>query len=252
MKYRMVVLAALVFIAPIAESQEKPRTRLAVFAGGSVLYGSGNPWFSPNNQFNLTSADTVVTTSGMDNIGHLGLGVSRPLGNTAIVLRGDLLLNVNGDRPPEPAPYPSFMNVRQALRENTLLASGGLQWDALPWHRFSPYMLTSVGIRRSWISWSRDSLSTCGHVLQPYFAGVCSPWWASIHSRARSSFVQPPRAKEWVASLSTLTMPLTRHSKLPSGAMPLTTRSRKVSVCANDASMARASSMLVAQSTSSA
>jgi hypothetical protein len=159
---RGLLLLALLGITQALPAQEQARTRLSVLVGGSVLYGGGNPWMSGDNDFMLSSSDTLVSSSGMDNIGHVGLGVSRALSNTALVLRGEVLFNQNRASPWHAAisPFPGSPNMRQALRERTLLGGAGLQWDALPRHRMSPYLLTSAGVRASWIGWSRDSSRT--------------------------------------------------------------------------------------------
>lgn len=156
MSARHLLTVAILCAASAAGAQPKAGTHWSLSAGRSVLYGSAQPWISGDNDFMLSSTDTMVQSSGMRNVGHVALGGSRTLSGSALLLRAEVLYNANrGD----PASSPSPTYLRQSLREETMLLGGGLEWDAMPSRSWSPYVLTTAGYRHTWIGWSRDPAS---------------------------------------------------------------------------------------------
>lgn len=137
-------------------AQDTNRTRWSISAGVSYLDAGAGMWVSGTDKYNVSMQDTVVFP-GTDNVGHLALGLARPLGSTALVARAELLYNRNQGKPLD---FTWMPNERRALREDDFVLSAGLQWDARPKGGWSPYLLTTAGLRNTRIGWSTDSLGT--------------------------------------------------------------------------------------------
>ena len=164
---RHAIIGAFVPVALFA--QEPPATRWSLSAGPTMQYGSGQPWISNGTNYFVTSEDTIVTPS-RNAIGHVSLGMSRAISGTALVFRADLLYahsrgggrGFNADSSNDGSPFGLWrnFNTRPALRENTLMLGAGLQWDALPGRAWTPYLLTTAGVRYTRLGWSQDTLGT--------------------------------------------------------------------------------------------
>ena len=147
---------ALLCVASVTLAQEKPHVRWSLSTGPSIAIPGNGVWF-PYDQ----AEDAIAF--GQHGRYHAALGVSRALGGTALVFRGEALYNLSGGSHRNRRamfPYPGFsIFQRYALRDESYALSAGLEWDALPSKAWSPYLLTAAGWEMNRLRWSRDTTS---------------------------------------------------------------------------------------------
>lgn len=147
---------ALICVASVTQAQEKPRVRWSLSTGPSIAIPGNNYWFP------YDPAEDAIG-GGQHGRYHAALGVSRELGGTALVLRGEMLYNVSGSsHRSRHVMYssPEFtIFQRYALRDESYAVSAGFEWSALPSRAWSPYLLTAAGWTMNRLRWSRDTTS---------------------------------------------------------------------------------------------
>lgn len=155
----MVSLTATSLIA-----QDSVRWRWSI--GGGPNYPTGHVrFYQPGSDGSRYVFDQPLITGASRHFGHVTVGASRRHPTTAITSRIDLLYNRGESPARNPAYYPPspmwgfFAAARPALVDEMLAATYGLQWDALPTRRTSPYVLTYAGWAYSRLQWSSDPFS---------------------------------------------------------------------------------------------
>jgi hypothetical protein len=162
------VVAVLTLAAGVAMAQEK-KVRWSVSGGPSGAQGPSGYVPQNGSNSNFTWSDPIISGAN-DGRFNLGVGASRPLSGS-LKWRLDLMYNLatSGPRPdytpcdpnnPPTGPFERCGGPRPALRDELVLGTIGLQWDAFPSARWSPYLLTTVGFALSRLQWSRDHTAT--------------------------------------------------------------------------------------------
>jgi hypothetical protein len=152
-----VLLVAHALPLQTATAQDTAGFRWSVSTGPTMVM-SGRSWFcSDGNQFSCSTSDLI--TGSQRGQHHLGLGVSRTIPGTALVLRADALYNRSASSPNSWSGTRNMTAVRSALRDDWYSLGLGLQWDARPGGAWSPYLLTSAGLAFNRIGWN-DSDAT--------------------------------------------------------------------------------------------
>jgi hypothetical protein len=160
---RYVVIGLMLTLAVAAQSQEK-KTRWSL-SGGPTGFMGPNGWVSQDGDRMFTQDEPVITGANRGRF-NVGLGMSRPLSGS-LTWRIDALYNLATSAPephytlcdpanPPTSPFFRCGGPRAALRDDLVLGTVGLQWDAFPSSRWSPYLLTSAGVALSRLQWSRD------------------------------------------------------------------------------------------------
>jgi hypothetical protein len=109
----------------------------------------------------LTCTSSNLITGAHNGRHHFGVGVSRSISGTALVVRADALYNVSVSGANSWTMTGSRFAARNALRDEWYSLGLGLQWDALPAKPWSPYLLTSAGMAFNRIGWNEsDVMST--------------------------------------------------------------------------------------------
>ena len=150
-------VGALAWAFSASEAQDPGGFRWSLSAGPTMsLTGKGLVCAS---EFACTPSNLI--TGAHSGRHHVGVGVSRSISGTALVVRADALYNISASGANSWTMTRSQLAARNALRDEWYSLGLGLQWDALPTKSWSPYLLTSAGLAFNRIGWNdSDVMST--------------------------------------------------------------------------------------------
>lgn len=187
------------------EAQNPGGFRWSVATGPTMaIIGTG---LVCGNQFNCTRDNAV--TGAAHGRHHLGVGVSRPIGRTALVFRADALYNVSVSSANSWTMLPPGFAARNALRDEWYSLGLGLQWDAMPRKLWSPYLLTSAGLAFNRLGWNDiDVMSTTINRSEDHEAGrERFPYLIPAEVRGRSGVPSTGSVRRWRGHVSSSVFP---------------------------------------------
>jgi len=152
------VVGLIITVTAASDVTAQEGWRWSVVGGPTFAPNSGRFFQPGSNGITFSQSEPIVT--GADHgVLHLGLDASRTIPGSSLRFRSQLLYNRRGSSPRSWTGDDPLWQPRPALRDEAYMISTGLDWDALPTKSWSPYLLTSVGLMQSRLSWSRDPRS---------------------------------------------------------------------------------------------
>lgn len=147
----------LMLATTVAQAQDTGGFRWSLSTGPTMSLSNKGHLCSGPDQFNCSGPPI---TGGRDGRFHVGVGVSHPVGSTALVFRADALYSAASSRPNSWSMIESRFAARNALRDEWYSLGLGFQWDARPAKSWSPYLLTSAGLAFNRVGWNETDVES--------------------------------------------------------------------------------------------